>query len=36
MNQQLRVLGIDIAKDVFHLVGMGVHANVVLRKRLYR
>ena len=36
MAQKLSVLGIDIAKQVFHLVGMDVHGTIQLRKRLYR
>ena len=36
VNQHIRVLGIDIAKQVFHLVGMDGRGTVVLRKRLYR
>ena len=36
MEQQLSVLGIDIAKQVFHLVGMDEHGTIQLRKRLAR
>jgi transposase len=36
MAQKLSVLGIDIAKQVFHLVGMDAHGTIQLRKRLYR
>jgi hypothetical protein len=36
MEQKLSVLGIDIAKQVFHLVGMDAHGTIHLRKRLYR
>jgi hypothetical protein len=34
MAQQMRVLGIDIATLVFHVVGMDDAGHVVLRKRL--
>ncbi len=34
MKQYPRVLGVDLAKRVFHLVGVDDHGNVVLRKRL--
>jgi hypothetical protein len=34
MAKKLRVLGIDIAKQVFHLVGMDAHGAIVVRKRL--
>jgi transposase len=34
MAQHMRVLGIDIAKQVFHVVGMDDSGHVVLRKRL--
>jgi transposase len=33
---KLSVLGIDLAKQVFHLVGMDAHGTIVVRKRLYR
>jgi transposase len=36
MAQQISVLGIDIAKLVFHVVGMDERGQVVLRKRLAR
>jgi transposase len=36
MAQQIRVLGIDIAKLVFHVVGMDHTGHVVLRKRIAR
>jgi len=36
MAQQTRVLGIDIAKLVFHVVGMDDTGHVVLRKRMAR
>ena len=36
MKQKLSVLGIDIAKQVLHLVGMDAHGTIVVRKRLYR
>lgn len=36
MAQQTIVLGIDIAKLVFHVVGMDDTGHVVLRKRLVR
>ena len=36
MAQTITVLGIDIAKQVFHLVGMDDSGRVVLRKRLVR
>jgi transposase len=36
MAQQIRVLGIDIAKLVFHVVGMHDSGHVVLRKRIAR
>jgi transposase len=36
MEQKLSVLGIDIAKQVFHLVGMNEQGTILLRKRLYR
>src|SRR5215472_7105152 len=34
--KKLRVVGIDIAKQVFHLVGMDEHGTILVRKRLYR
>jgi transposase len=36
MAQQMSVLGIDMAKLVFHVVGMDDTGHVVLRKRLAR
>jgi transposase len=36
MQQAMHVLGIDIAKRVFHAVGMDDRGNVVYRKRLSR
>jgi transposase len=36
MAQTITVLGIDIAKQVFHIVGMDDSGRVVLRKRLAR
>lgn len=36
MEKKLSVIGIDLAKQVFHLVGMDAHGKVVIRKRLYR
>ena len=36
MEKKLSVLGIDIAKQVFHLVGMDAHGTIQLRKRLAR
>jgi hypothetical protein len=36
MAQQMSVLGIDIAKLVFHVVGMDDTGAVVLRKRIAR
>ena len=36
MEKKLSVLGIDLAKQVFHLVGMDEHGKVVIRKRLDR
>jgi transposase len=34
--QKMSVLGIDIAKLVFHVVGMNNSGHVVLRKRITR
>ena len=34
--KKLRVVGIDIAKQLFHLVGMDEHGTILVRKRLYR
>src|SRR6266446_2144413 len=36
MKQEMHVLGIDIAKHVFHAVGMEDTGKIVLRKRLSR
>jgi transposase len=36
MAQTITVLGIDIAKLVFHVVGMDDSGHVVLRKRITR
>ena len=36
MKQEMHVLGIDIAKSVFHAVGMDDRGNIVYRKRLSR
>src|SRR5438093_6516502 len=36
MKQEMNVLGIDIAKHVFHAVGMDNTGKIVLRKRLSR
>ena len=36
MKQEMHVLGSDIAKRVFHAVGMDDRGNVVYRKRLSR
>src|SRR5437899_3033438 len=36
MNQHVSVLGLDIAKRVFHVVGMNERGQIVLRKRLSR
>jgi hypothetical protein len=33
---EMRVIGIDLGKSVFHLVGMDEHGKVVARKRLSR
>jgi transposase len=36
MNQDISVVGIDIAKRVFHVIGMDKRGKIILRKRLYR
>lgn len=36
MEKQLSVLGIDIAKQVVHLVGMDAHGAMLVRTRRYR
>jgi transposase len=34
--KKLSVVGIDMAKQVFHLVGMDEQGTMLVRKRLYR
>ena len=34
--KEITVLGIDLAKTVFHLVGMNKHGKVCLKKKIYR
>jgi transposase len=36
MTQKLRIVGIDIAKNVFHVVGTDERGKILLRKRLLR
>jgi len=36
MEKKLSVVGMDIAKRVFHLVGMDEHGTILGRKWLYR
>ena len=36
MKQEMTVLGIDLAKHVFHAVGMDNKGKIVFRKRLSR
>jgi hypothetical protein len=36
MKQEMTVLGIDMAKRVFHAVGMGDTGKIVFRKHLSR
>src|SRR2546430_11410363 len=36
MKHHISVLGIDIAKRIFHVVGMNERGQIVLRKRLAR
>ena len=36
MTQELSVIGIDIAKRVFHLAGLDERGKIVLRKRCSR
>jgi transposase len=36
MKPELSVVGIDLAKSVFHLVGMDKRGKIILRKRLER
>src|SRR5687768_380402 len=36
MTQELSIVGIDLAKSVFHLVGMDARGKIIVRKRLLR
>ena len=36
MKPELSVVGIDLAKSVFHLVGMDERGTIIFRKRLAR
>jgi transposase len=36
MQQEMSVLGVDIAKRVFHAVGTDATGKIVFRKQLYR
>jgi len=36
MKQEMSVIGLDIAKRVFHLVGMDARGQIVLRQRCRR
>jgi transposase len=36
MTQELSIVGIDLAKSVFHLVGMDERGKIILRKRMVR
>jgi transposase len=36
MTQELSIVGIDLAKNVFHLVGMDTRGKIIVRKRLMR
>ena len=36
MKPELSVVGIDLAKNIFHLVGMDERGKLILRKRLAR
>jgi transposase len=36
MKRDMNVMGIDIAKRVFHVIGMDKRGKIILRKRLYR
>jgi hypothetical protein len=36
MTPELCVVGIDLAKSIFHLVGLGERGKIILRKRLAR
>ena len=33
---KVRVIGIDLGKTVFHLIGMNEHGRIVLKKRFSR
>jgi transposase len=35
MTRDSNVIGIDIAKRVFHVIGMDTRGTIILRKRLY-
>ena len=35
MKRDINVMGIDIAKRVFHVIGMDTRGTIILRKRLY-
>lgn len=36
MTPKLSVVGIDLAKSIFHLVGLDERGKIILRKRLAR
>ena len=36
MKRDINVIGIDIAKRVFHVIGMDTRGTIILRKRLYQ
>jgi transposase len=36
MKRDLSVVGIDIAKHVFHVIGLDKRGKIILHKRLYR
>ena len=36
MTSKLSVVGIDLAKSIFHLVGLDERGKIILRKRLAR
>jgi len=36
MAQDLSIVGIDLAKSVFHLVGMDARGKIMVQKRLMR
>jgi len=36
MKPELNVVGIDLAKSIFHLVGMDAGGKIIVRKRLAR